>query len=132
MENNIEIDPIMLYRAINNMNNPSPELQAGCLYIMRRDLPSPEGYFNKLGRFYPTGRDAEVMPSCPASSIGWPYPETVSYCTLEHCARYHEADPKLARRVASAIDHLTKGIDLPKPAQKYVPLLKASYITGLL
>ena len=115
MNNIIDINVVELHRAFNTRGYPYPELQAASLYLIRRDrLGHPDGYFDEKGRWYAHGQDAAVMAPCRSPSRNWPYSEMLSCRTLKHCARYYDADTRLTRRAARAIEHITKGRKLPK------------------
>ncbi|NBB81109.1 MAG: hypothetical protein GVY36_17000 [Verrucomicrobia bacterium] len=107
-------------------NTPNrEEILAACLYLKRRDREAhPEGYFDKAGRWYSSGRDAEVMTVCRLPSRAWPLSEMHACRALCHCARYHDADELKTRRITNAIEHLVSGKKLTKPAEQYVELIR--------
>lgn len=108
-------------------NTPNrDEILAACLYLKRRDRAEhPEGHFDKAGRWYSEGRDAEVMTLCRLPSRAWPLSEMHTCRTLSHCARYHDADELTTRRIANVIEHLFSDKKLTKPAEQYVHIIKA-------
>lgn len=103
-----------------------PELRAACLYIQRRNRSAhPDGYFDRGGRWFAQGRDAEVMEPCRTPSRAWPYSQMDACRSLKHCANYFDADPLVTRRIVTAIKHLCSGEKLTKPAEQYVMKIRS-------
>ena len=115
-------------------NTPNrEEILAACLYLKRRERQShPEGHFDKAGRWYSEGRDAEAMTVCRLPSRAWPLSEMHACRALSHCARYFDADELTTRRITNAIEHLVSGKKMTKPAAQYVELIKVVCTTGSL
>lgn len=102
-----------------------PELRAACLYIQRRNRSvHPEGYFDRAGRWFAQGRDAEVMEPCRTPSRAWPYSEMNTCRSLNHCAKYFDADPLVTHRIVTAIRHICNGSKLTKPAEPYATKIR--------
>lgn len=55
-------------------------------------LEHPEGKFDKGGRWYPEGRDEEVMGAVRSPSRSFPHSYNLACRSLAHCERYEGAD----------------------------------------
>lgn len=52
----------------------------------------PEGEFDKGGRWYPEGKDEEVMGAVRSPSRSFPHSYNLACRSLAHCERYEGAD----------------------------------------
>lgn len=80
----------------------SPETTAAILYVARQKRDDhPDGTFDDAKRWYPTGRDAEVMEAGLRSpSRAWPFSYMHACRSLGHCIRHAGAqDEELVRAI---------------------------------
>lgn len=83
-------------------------LKGAQLYIQRYSKQSyVEGSFDNAKRFYPEGRDMEVMRDDVRSpSRSWPYSYMRACTSKEHCARYFNADADAVGTIVRAAEKL--------------------------
>ena len=73
-------------------------------YLLRAQrIERPEGKADGAGRWYPAGRDAEVMADVRGPSVSFPLSYFTACQSIKHCAALHDADPKLVKRLAKLV-----------------------------
>lgn len=83
------------------MNIELNQLKAAELYLTRKQGTAfPEGNRDNASRFYPTGRDAEVMADVRALTRAYPWSYFTACLSIKHCAAYFNADAALVRKAS--------------------------------
>jgi hypothetical protein len=77
-----------------------PALAALVRYERRQArIEHPSGSFDKAKRWYPTGRDEEVIDAGRSPSRSYPNSYNAACRSLAHCERYEEADHQTVLRL---------------------------------
>lgn len=62
-------------------------------------IEHPSGSFDKAKRWYPTGRDEEVIDAGRSPSRSYPNSYNLACRSLAHCERYEDADHQVVLRL---------------------------------
>lgn len=93
-------------------------------YLYRQGrIENPVGSYDKSGRWYPEGKDEEVMAPVRSPSRSFPYSYLKAALTIKHCAALRDADEKEVRRVLKLVGN-------PPPLQNRAQLQE--WVTGAL
>ncbi len=85
------------------------QVEAAIEYLRRKNrISHPSGKCDNGGRWYPFGKDEQVMASVRAPSREWPWSYMHACRTVGHCARLYDIDEQELRGIVRAIN---KGID---------------------
>lgn len=79
-------------------------LNAVRTFLLRESgLQSPEGGFDNARRWFPQGRDKEVMADVRYPSRSFPFSYLKACKSIKHCAALFDADPAEVRRLAKQV-----------------------------
>lgn len=93
---------------INQISNELNILKAAHMYLSRQaGFSHPEGRRDNGSRFYPKGRDAEVMAPVRAPSRAYPWSYYKACLSLKHCAAYFDVEDLKAVRKAAKLGLLS-------------------------
>jgi len=78
-------------------------LKAALMYLERQvGAAHPEGRKDNGGRFYPSGRDFEVLANVREPTRTYPWSYYKACLSIKHCSAYYEADAKAVRKAAKS------------------------------
>lgn len=83
------------------MNIELNQLKAAELYLTRKQGTAfPEGNRDNANRFYPAGRDAEVMADVREPTRAYPWSYFTACLSIKHCAAYFNTDAASVRKAS--------------------------------
>lgn len=106
-----------------------PALAALVRYERRQArIEHPSGSFDKAKRWYPTGRDEEVIDAGRSPSRSYPNSYNLACRSLAHCERYQDADHQVVLRLKRELKKAgVKAVDASA-----VAVLRSALPTGCL
>lgn len=84
--------------------NSNSLLNAVSTFLLRESgLQAPDGGFDSARRWFPKGRDKEVMADVRHPSRSFPFSYLKACKSIKHCAALFDADPAEVRRLAKQV-----------------------------
>lgn len=87
----------------NDLFNEKEVAGARSYLYRKHHFERPEGRCDNGGRWYPKGRDEEVMGNVRAPSRSYPWSYYKAAFTVKHCAALHGVDDKRVRRLVRLV-----------------------------